>query len=54
MEIENSESRREIFAKNLMRIAEHNINAQKGRHTWYEAVNRFTYLVKLWIHYKHF
>lgn len=45
VEIENVESRREIFAHNLVQIAEHNLDARSGRNTWYQAVNRFTYLV---------
>lgn len=45
LEIENIASRRQIFAHNLLQIAEHNIDARNGRNTWLQAVNRFTYLV---------
>lgn len=47
LEIENNESRRAIFADNLLQIAAHNIDAQNGRNTWFQAVNEFTYLVIL-------
>lgn len=42
---DETQNRRQIFAKNLLKIAKHNLDYRNGEDTWIEVVSKFDDLV---------